>query len=92
MLPKLDGVVYSQRCFQLIFLGDTNTAGLLRISERTEYLIDVHLWMKKCSKKDRRDSVFGCCGGESVPIADLQITLCIELCTRQVRLCFTDTP
>lgn len=75
-----------------LILKDTNTAGLLRISERIEYLIDVHLWMKKCSKRGRRDSVFGCCGGESVPVADLQITLCIDLCTRKVRLYFTDTP
>lgn len=43
-------------------LKDTNTAGLLRISERTGHLIDVYLWMKNCSKRGRQSPYLGVVG------------------------------
>lgn len=61
---------------QLIFLKDTNTAGLLRISERTGYLIDVHFWMKMAAKEVGETPYLGVVG---VNPYLLQITLCIDL-------------
>lgn len=74
MLPKLDGVVYSQTMLQLIFLNETNTAGLLRISESTGHLGRCKYVDENAAKEVGESPYLGVVGEsyESVPVADLE--------------------